>query len=169
MRGTSQKFLLLLVVGIVLVSCSTTNPKSKLIIGTWKAHKASPYYPSGKEPITAPEINPSDSTGSTGSLTKNKTEVPAVDEAKLGRLLRAVEAQQQLTIKFNPDKTGEVITPTKTRPTTWKMKKRGNELIVKDLESGQKRILEFVFINDTTSMAIQRTEAGDIIVRYRKQ
>lgn len=169
MRGVSQKFLFLLLMGIILVSCSTTNPKSKLLIGTWKAHKASAYYPTGKEPIAIPEMNNTDSTQKTVIETRVPKGADVDDEVKMGRLRRIIDAQQQATIKINADKTGEVIFPGRTLQTTWKMKKKGTNLIVKDIESGQKRVLEFVFINDTIAVAIQNTEAGDIIVRYRKQ
>lgn len=169
MRGTSQRILFLVMVGIILVSCSTTNPRSKLLIGTWKAHKASPYYPSGKEPVIITDAKVADSTFASGGEEPKQKGTAGADEAKMARLQRIVEVQQQTTIKINADKTGEVTLPGRTLQTTWKMKSKGTNLIVKDIESGQKRTLEFVFINDTSAMAIQNTEAGDIIVRYRKQ
>ena len=153
----------------IIMSCATTHPREKMLVGTWKPHKAAPYFPNthGAPAITGMKV--ADTTNTGKQKEEKESNSAFLDEKQAVQIQHVIETQMRTTMKINANKTCEIQFPGKLINATWKLKKNGTNLIVKDAESGQKRTLEFVFINDTTSMAIQHTNAGDIIVRYRKQ
>ena len=167
MRITKLFTIISVVIPIYLItSCATTQPREKLLVGTWTTHKAAPYLPNKKGVPAITGMKVTDTTNATKHKTGNEV---TADERQARQLQRFIDRQMRTTMKLNADKTGEIFFPGLTVNVKWKLKKNGKIMMVKDIESNQKKNLEFIFVNDSAAMAIQPTDAGDIIVRYRKQ
>jgi hypothetical protein len=169
MRICKPVTLILIVVSFYFISsCSSTSPREKMLIGTWRPHKIAPYVPNNPGPAAITGMSTPDSTKS-GKQKTGTTKTATPDKGQQAQLQRLIDQQMRTTIKINANKTCEIKSRENTKSATWKLKKNGTNLVIKEDETGHKGTLEFVFINDTTAMAIQRTKAGDIIIRYRKQ
>ena len=154
----------------IITSCSATQPRENMLIGTWKPEKVSPYTSPGKQKSSAiAGKKAADTTNAKLQNEETMASTTVADEKQADKLDHTMGLQMRATMKFNADKTCNIQFPGKLINASWKLKKKGTSLIVKDLGSDRKWTLKFVFLNDTTSMAIQQTDAGDIIVRYRKQ
>jgi hypothetical protein len=152
----------------IITSCSTTSPTEKLLVGTWKTIKAAAYEPNGKTPANS-GIKVTDSTGAI----KQQPATPSSPEAlaeqrKAQQLERAISTQMRTTMTLKANKTAIVTIPGKSIDFKWKLNKKGNVLTLKNLETGKKGELKFVFVNDSAAMAVHSSKAGDMVIRYGK-
>jgi len=153
----------------IMTSCAATQPREKQLVGTWRSNKVSPYVSKDQQILSTNTKKITDTTNVAKHGTENKSTTSFSDKRQAEQFQHFIDVQMRTTMKFNADKTGEIQFPGKTINAKWKLKKKGTILVVRDLDSGQKRSLELVFLHDTSAMAIQRTNFGDIIVRYSKQ
>jgi hypothetical protein len=155
----------------IITSCATTQPREKLLVGTWIPLKVDSYVSPYQKVSAIPEkkVKVTDTTTTEQQNTELTSAAASAEEKKAKQLEHFFGTQIRTKIKVNADKTCEIQAPGKSTNATWKLKKKGTILAIKETVSGKKRILELVQLNDTSAMIIQRTKTGDFIARYRKQ
>jgi hypothetical protein len=154
----------------LITSCSSLSKQEKLLVGTWKPVKASPFQENTKTYPVAVAPPATDST--TGELHVKpvaKSQEQLLEEKKERDLQRIIEQQMKTTLKLNADRTCIVETPGKTINGKWKLKNKGSVLFVKTEATGKKISLDMKMINDTSAMAVSKTKSGDISIKFRKQ
>ena len=153
----------------IITSCAATQPREKMLVGTWTPLKVSPYVPNNQK---LPAITGKKVTDTKTSGKQNSEQTPSAadtDEKKEKQIEHHLDLMMRTTLKINVDKTCVIQSPGKSINAKWKLKNKGTNLIIKEHESGKIRTLELVLLNDTAAMVIQRTIAGDFIARFRKQ
>jgi hypothetical protein len=167
---------LFLIAVISISSCLAMSPKEKMLLGTWTPQKVSPYTPpvsaakTGTSKKTTAAARPA--TDTTQQVKKDLGTVTAnanVEARKAEKLSRFMETQLHTTFTLNADKTCTIQYPNRKIEAKWKLKNKGNNLLIKVPASGVKRTLELVFLNDTSAMAVQKSEEGSVIIRYSKK
>ncbi len=153
----------------IITSCAATLPREKMLAGTWEPQKIVPYVSNKQRGPVIVSTKNTDTTNLEKQKTENKSTSAAVNERQAEQIQHFIGAQMRTTMKLNADKTCEIQLPEKLINANWKLKKKGTILVIRNSESGKKNSLELVFVNDTTAMAIQRSNVGDFIVKYRKQ
>lgn len=163
-------------VAFFISSCLAGNPKEKMLVGTWIPLKVSPYTPpvpaskatAVKKTTTAPKTV-TDTTQQVkkdpGAVNTNST----LEARKAEKLSRFIETQLHTSFTLNADRTCSIQFPNKKVEANWKLKKKGTNLVFRVPASGIKRTLELVFLNDTSAMAIQKSDEGSVIIRYSKK
>ena len=161
-----------LITMIVLAnSCKVTYPNEKKIIGKWnpvKVEKISPPVQS-----TASETPHPKSTPKTDSLSINNgknAQGIAPESRGENQLNQMASLEERTSLEVYSEKKMIVKAyPKKTYKGTWKMKKKGMQVQVKNIQTGEKRTIDLVKINDTSAVLLERFPFGDIKITYLKE
>jgi|GEM_PF-6002044 len=152
-----------------VTSVSAMNQREKMLIGSWKPVKIAPYVQSTHHDAVAKTKKVADTSSIVKKDTGKETIAAKDAKKKADQLQHYMDTQMRTTFTLNADKTCKIQNPGKAIEGKWKLKKKGSCLVIKVPGMTQSGTLELVTLSDTVAMAIQRTNLGDMIIRYRKQ
>ncbi|MDP4281775.1 MAG: hypothetical protein Q8867_06450 [Bacteroidota bacterium] len=168
-----------------IVSCSSTSPATKLIVGTWTPVDAEKYYEPGSSPESLAKTQDTTVTMTTAkhqnSITgkekdKGRTTTGVTPEEQRQKMLaqwgHMVNIERRSGLVVKSDKTLQKIFKNRTVELTWKMKGRGKYLIAKEKETGQKYHVDIASITDSTLVLIEKLpqfDLGGVKVYYRRK
>ena len=166
-------FTLILIISLSLFvnSCKVIYPNERKIIGKWtpvKVEKISLQEPSAVASTPRPKPKtPADSTtlksdqNSLGMDQNSKTDI---------QLNRFAAAEERTPLEVYQEKHILVKNyPQTSYKGTWKMKKKGMQVQVKNIQTGEKRTVDIVHLNDTSAVLLERFPFGDIKITYHKE
>ena len=164
----------------LIISCATFQPNQKRLVGTWKAVSVEKYNIPNLKTATqnTPQVVPDRKTGTnTGTNTTTATtivvdtnassQVPEKSRAEKV-LARMIENEKTSTLTINADKTALKESPGKTVHATWKLKKKGTQLLIATKETGKKMTVEIQKITDTSAVVLETLPIGGLKVTYHK-
>ena len=152
-----------------VTSVSAMNQREKMLVGSWKPVKIAPYVQNKHNDPVVKTRKVADTTAGVKKDTGKETIAVKDAKKKADQLQHYMDTQMRTTFTLNADKTCRIQNPSKEIEGKWKLKKKGSSLVIKVPGMTQNGTLELVTLNDTVAMAIQRTNLGDMIIRYRKQ
>jgi hypothetical protein len=164
-RFTSLPAILLL--ALFVLSCATTSPRQKMLIGKWKPVKIEnaniPEHKTAVVQQVVPDTlaqNPAEGKTDTTRVALSR------EEEKLNHL---VQSEMRGTFQFNADKTAVKFIRGKAVNATWKLKKHGTILTAKNPETGNKLELEILRMNDSTATVIEKFQDKKLRVTLQKE
>jgi hypothetical protein len=161
---------------IISNSCKVTYPNEKFMKGKWTPLKVEKYVEPGKAAKgdgSAPETT-SNSTAKSIANTdstsvrkaKNNNVIPP-ETLRENSIDRHMLAEQKSYLVINHDKKMvEKFYSGKTLKATWKMKKKGTQIVAKEIQSGKKLTMDILKINDTSAVVVGRMPYGCLKVTY---
>lgn len=149
----------LLLIVIIAVSCATTSPRQKMLVGNWKAVSVDRL----DKPASTPSTPQPDSL--LPDTARVATPQPTREEERLARFIKM---ETTASLQINADKTAVKTYRGKTVSVKWKLKKNGTLLVSRNVDTGQKFEQELVKINDTSATVIQRYPEGVVKITYKK-
>lgn len=178
MKRYSLLFLPSLLVGAFLfTSCATTHPNSKLLIGKWKPVSVEKYV----DPNDVPDVTNTNDNAPTTAATIQPAKTRAADSSRSGGNSNVQPGQRQSAAldrlirmeeraEFEVFANGAAVkyyypNPIKAK---WKMKAKGTKVVVKGVANDRKFVIEIFEITDNSCTMIERTEVGDLKVKYTK-
>ena len=152
-------------VAFLISSCATNYPIQKRLIGTWKPEKVEKYN------MSTPRTP---ATGTTGKIKSdagkaNPTISPAEPSRAEGQIARLIETQLRSTLILNSDKTAITDYRGKTIHATWKLKKKGTQLIATGKETGKKMTFDILRVNDTSAVVVEHFPIGNLKITFKKE
>jgi hypothetical protein len=171
----SRLFILFALISLVPFanSCKVTYPNEKYMIGSWTPVKVEKYT----EPVTPTAegeipkeaqrpVAKSDTNvqkGKSGTQSSVQTRTPEEELQRMitteGRTTLVVYSEKKMVVKNYP---GKIVKG------TWKMKKKGTQVIAKEITTGKKMTMDILSINDTSAVVVERLPYGDIKITYKK-
>jgi len=164
-------FSMLLVICLIISSCSTNREVEKLLIGKWNPVTVENLTPNSYQP-GATETVKVDTSTEEGTHKEVSLTLPSHPQGKAAQIERFMENEKRSPVTLsiiNNQKTVEKVIPGKTLKGTWKLKKKGKRIVIKETETGKSYTFDIVSLSDTTSVFIERLPLGDLKVKYAKQ
>jgi hypothetical protein len=160
---------------ILLASCATVHPNQALLPGTWKVTSIEKYVDPNAPVKTAsetaaatakqaPRVKPGDSTAK-GGVSPALQEPPRTEDL----IRRMIMVEERSSLIINPNGTAAKQYPGKVIKATWKMKKKGTRIVVKEMSTKQKWQFDILEISDKRAVLLRRSEYGDFKIVYVKQ
>jgi hypothetical protein len=151
---------------LFLSSCSSTKKMETKMIGNW--------IPVKVENITPVVKAPNDTTPD-GSLSRLPDSIPAGQLGKnAARIERLVQNERRGSLKIyikDKKRIVERIVPGKTVTGTWKLKKQGKRILMKETGGMERKMLmDLVSVTDSTAQVITKIPEAELLMRikYRK-
>jgi len=137
----------------------------KRLIGTWKAIKIEKYnIPETPDQLAGKSQKGNGNATDSASVARAREQFSKL-EARLNRLIQS-ELHSTLTIKA--DKTAIEERAGKTIQGTWKLKNKGQSLLVTSKKPARKITIDIVRVNDTSAVVIENLPIGGLKVTYQR-
>jgi hypothetical protein len=169
----SMKKILALIITVTLAawlwSCATTSLNAKYLVGTWQPVSAEKYVPLQKKQKPVKEkAKPADST----HIAKAGTVTPTIsqaDQRMADELNRLVETEKRTPLVIKDNFTAVKQYRNRTLTGTWKLKKQGTRIQLKEQTTGQTLRADILDITDSTMIIVEHAPQGMILVNYHKK
>lgn len=154
--------LLLVLFSSVLVFGGKPHANEKLIAGKWKPVKVEQIAdPSGSsEP--AKQVAPK---GTKPGVSDSTKAMPAQDT----RQDLAVKNEQRAVLEISPDHTAVKFYHKNPLKVTWKLKSKGTKILAKNIQNGEKYMLNIVSVNETELVILEKIGTATLKVTYTKE
>lgn len=168
-----QLFTFSTIFGLALLfsSCATNHEVEKLLVGKWNPVTIENLTPPPPQPAaTSTSTSDSSDSGKVGS--ERDLKFPNTVDSKEGKIARVMfdEMRSPVMISItNNQKTFEKYYPGKTVKGSWKLKKNGKRITVKENESGRKLTIDIVSLTDSIAVVFEKLPFGEFKVKYAKQ
>jgi hypothetical protein len=163
-------FSILLLISFIISSCATNHAVEKLLIGKWNPVHVENLAP-GSYQLGAMKTIKVDTSTTEGTTKEIELTLPATPDNKEAKIVRYMNNEQNSPVLIsitNNQRKVEKYFPGKTVSGTWKLKKKGKRLVVKETETGKMVTLDIVSLTDSTTVLIQKLPFGDIKIKYAK-
>jgi hypothetical protein len=176
MRTNPLITLVLIALSTLFTSCATFHSNQKLIVGKWKPVKV--------EKMLLDDKKQAGTTPSAGTTTpvSNDTAMRAKMDAKGGgtgsgdamakspdKISMLYLSEQKVTLEFAANKTAVKDYRGKTIKATWKMKLTGKKIVLTDMKTNEKLVLEIVELTETQAVIIEKLPFASVKVTYARE
>ena len=163
-------FSMLLGISFIISSCAVNQQAEKRLIGKWSPVTVENLAVAPDQP-PATQIVKVDTSTEEGTRKEVNLTLPATLDSKGLKIERYLENEKRSSVVFsitNNQRLVEKQTPGKTVSGTWKLKKNGKKLALKENETGRKITVDIVSLTDSTTVFVEKLPIGDIRIKYSK-
>jgi len=162
---------MLFVFSLIISSCVVNHEVEKRLIGKWNPVNVENLTPQMtlSQPMKTIKVDTSSDPD-----TKKEIELtlPANPDEKTAKFQRAVATEMRSPIMIaitNNQRIVEKYFPGKTATGTWKLKKNGKRVAVKETKTGRKFTLDIISLSDSIAVVHEKLPLGEIKIKYAKQ
>jgi hypothetical protein len=152
-------------------SCKVIYPNERKIVGKWNPVKIEKIDPA-VTPTTSSSARPGSAAKMdtvAGKKGKNAQGLNPGD-SRDNQLTRMATIEERTSLEVYAEKKMVVKQyPKKTFKGTWKLKKKGMQVQVKEIQTGEKHTIDILSINDTSAVILEKFPFGDIKITYKKE
>jgi hypothetical protein len=163
-------FSMLLFISFIITSCGTNREAEKLLVGKWNPVTVENLaVPPDQPPAT--QVVKVDTSTEEGVRKETELTLPATPTKAQEKVARYMANEKRSPVVFSiKDNKRTVVkeVPGKTVSGTWKLKKNGKKLAVKEDETGRKVNVDILSLTDSTTVLVEKLPIGDVKIKYSK-
>jgi hypothetical protein len=162
---------LLIVSGLIISSCAVNQKVEKQLLGKWKPVSAENLDPAASQGPTMTTITV-DTSSDPEVRKESKLTMPAVPNDKEQKVQRAIANEMRSDILIsktdNNKRVIEKYFSGKTLSGTWKLKKNGKKITMKENETGRSWTADILSLTDSTLIVQDKLSFADLRIKYEK-